>query len=111
MQKFRLSDHFLPIERGRYLKPKLLRNERLCSLCNSNADTEIHALFQCTNDILRNINIKYRNLLSNISSQCVSLRDNIMLLYLLRATDLDTVKSVGNWLYNVNETYKKIKLK
>ena len=30
--KFRLSDHYLSIERGRYMKPKIPRHERTCTL-------------------------------------------------------------------------------
>ena len=45
--KFRLSDHYLPIERGRYMKPKIPRPERTCTLCKSSVGDEIHALFLC----------------------------------------------------------------
>ena len=58
IDKFRLSDQFLPIERGRYLKPKLQINERLCTFCHSDVGTEMHALFQCSNT---NINDKHMN--------------------------------------------------
>jgi hypothetical protein len=33
--KFRLSDHILNIERGRYTKPKTKREERYCLFCDS----------------------------------------------------------------------------
>ena len=33
--KFRMSTHWVPIERGRYEKPKVPREERLCSFCKT----------------------------------------------------------------------------
>ena len=74
--KFRLSDHFLPIERGRYFKPKLQRNEPSCTLCHSDVGTEMHALFQCSNTIIKNINDKHMKLLTDVSSQFAVLPDD-----------------------------------
>ena len=43
--KFRISDHYLPIVRGRYMKPKTPRHERTCTLCQSGVVDEILILF------------------------------------------------------------------
>ena len=43
--KFRLSNHYLPIEKGRYVKHKLNRNQRLCTFCKSHVGDELHVLF------------------------------------------------------------------
>ena len=40
--KFRYSDHTIEVERGRYQKLKF--EERICKLCNSAVETEIHFL-------------------------------------------------------------------
>ena len=50
--KFRISDHSLEIEKGRY--KKIPRNERICKICNT-VDNEAHFFFDCSiNDSLRN---------------------------------------------------------
>ena len=50
--RFRLSAHWLPIERGRYKKPITPRDERLCYFCN----TEVgNALMKCNSSQLKSI--------------------------------------------------------
>jgi hypothetical protein len=44
--ELRISVHTLLIEKGRYFRPKLCRNLRLCSLCNKIEDEE-HFLIFC----------------------------------------------------------------
>ena len=47
--KFKLSNHKLRIEAGRYQKDHLFRELRLCQLCQSNqVENETHFLFQCS---------------------------------------------------------------
>jgi hypothetical protein len=46
LTKSRISAHTLLIEKGRYFRPKLCRNLRLCSLCNKIEDEE-HFLSFC----------------------------------------------------------------
>lgn len=44
--KFRLSAHYLNIERGRYTKPKTPRNERICPHCTL-VESESHFFLHC----------------------------------------------------------------
>ena len=44
--QFRLSDHRLEIETGRYHRPKKNVNDRLCSVCNE-VENEMHCLMAC----------------------------------------------------------------
>ena len=44
--KFRLSDHRLAIETGRYIG--LLEEDRKCEFCPDRVEDEIHFLFECT---------------------------------------------------------------
>ena len=53
--KFRMSTHWLPIERGRYEKPKVPREERLCYFCKSEVGTEYHVFMKCSDPIMRNL--------------------------------------------------------
>ena len=52
--KFRLSNHYLPIEKGRYVKPKLNRNQRICTFCKSHVGDELHVLFECEHGTIKN---------------------------------------------------------
>ena len=46
--KFKISNHKLLIEQGRYQMDHLPREHRSCRLCNSNqVEDEIHFFFQC----------------------------------------------------------------
>ena len=57
--KLRISSHLLQIERGRYTRPKTLRENRLCNNCNIVED-EVHFLFICTkNELARHTFAKY----------------------------------------------------
>ena len=46
LSKFRLSDHRLEVEVGRYHRPKKNPEERICTKCNILED-EIHCLMSC----------------------------------------------------------------
>ena len=47
--KFRVSNHKLMIELGRYQTDHMLRETRLCPLCKSNqVENETHFLLQCS---------------------------------------------------------------
>ena len=105
--KFRLSDHNLPIERGRYLKPKLSRDMRICNICKVGVGDEFHVLFQCQNNEVRNLHDVFMARINIISPQISKLQDNDKFLYFLRATDSDITPIFENWLCKVNAIFKK----
>ena len=48
ISKFRMSSHMLEIERGRYKRPRVAPENRLCRQCDWNrAEDEIHFLLEC----------------------------------------------------------------
>ena len=48
MTKFRISDHCLEIEKGRYTRPYTKPEDRVCiKLCNNAVEDEAHFLFIC----------------------------------------------------------------
>ena len=47
LTKFRLSNHRLMIEIGRHMVPKLNKEERICQLCYTEVEDEIHFLTKC----------------------------------------------------------------
>ena len=47
LARFRLSDHPLMIEKGRYMRPRIERSEWKCFLCVNEIENEIHVITQC----------------------------------------------------------------
>ena len=47
ISRWRLSNHGLRIETGRYTTPKTPRNERICLVCPSEVEDEHHVVFIC----------------------------------------------------------------
>ena len=77
--EFRLSNHYLPIEKGRYVQPKLNRNQRLCTFCKSHVGDELHVLFECEHGTIKNINTTYHNEITKKKIQTNSI------IYLMKA--------------------------
>ena len=60
MSRFRLSAHFLPIEKRRYQKIK--REDRLCPICNLRVvGDEMHYLLKCENVKMKSIRKEFKN--------------------------------------------------
>ena len=55
LTRFRLSCHWLPIERGRYKNPVVPREQRLCPYCNGDVGNELHGLLECNSAKLLNL--------------------------------------------------------
>ena len=104
--KFRLSDHYLPIERGRYMKPKIPRHERTCTLCKLSVGDEIHALFLCKSDTLYDIRQIYMKQITDTSSQIFVLSDKDKLYYLLKGIDTEITPIFGKWLCEINKAHR-----
>ena len=47
LTKFRLSNHTLSIERGRYTTPKTPKEQRFCPFCPDQVEDELHFLLTC----------------------------------------------------------------
>ena len=87
--RWRLSNHKLKIETGRYTKPFTPRNQRLCDCCNLLED-EYHAIFVCAKFI--SIRNKYTNLLQK----------NYTIQLFLNPTSSD-VKSTAMMLHDIDK--------
>lgn len=65
LTKFRISNHDLEIEKGRYIGIK--DSQRICKLCSTETETEIHFLLKCNKldnirkQVTDKINDKYKN--------------------------------------------------
>lgn len=70
LSKLRISSHDLLIERGRYFRPKVPRENRLCMTCNKIEDEE-HFMIHCSrfstirNDLFMKMNIEYNDVKPN----------------------------------------------
>lgn len=106
LAKFRLSNHWLPIERGRYAKPKIIRTQRVCILCRKAIGNELHAMFRCTNTALATAREQCLGTILNICPQLQSLTDVDKMLYLLKGNDTDILQHLFRWLAKCNAVYK-----
>ena len=93
--KFRLLNHYLPIEKGRYVKPKLDRNQRICTFCKSHVGDELHVIFECEHGTITNINTTYHNEITKISKQFYTLSNESKLNYIIGATDKDIIPTTS----------------
>ena len=102
--KFRISDHSLEVERGRY--KGLEFNERICKLCNNSVEDEIHYLLQCPsltqarNTVLEEISNKYVNFknLDNFSK----------FTWLMTSEDVDIIQNIYKLLNSLADEKSKL---
>ena len=59
LTKLRISNHRLEVEMGRYRKPYLIYEQRICPVCNAGIENEKHFLIRCP------LYDKYRKELAN----------------------------------------------
>ncbi len=104
--KFRLSAHWLPIERGRYTKPKTDRLLRVCTLCNKDVGNEFHALISCNSKAMSDIRSNFNTKADLISSQFKHLDSASKFLYILGNYDELLFPHICNWLKEINTCYK-----
>ena len=104
--KFRLSDHFLPIERGRYHNPIIPRCERLCPYCKLTVGDEIHAIMECSAPVVLEINNSYIEHIISISPDFQKISTNDKFYYIMNANDSSLFNCVGEWFSKINQLYK-----
>ncbi len=68
-----MSQHYLPIEMGRYEKPKIPREFPLCQFCKSHIGNEFHALMECQNSDLLSLRNEFLQDMAKTSSQLICL--------------------------------------
>ena len=96
LTRLRISAHNLEIERGRYCRPPVPCDLRICPHCPSYVQDEIHFLFKCSahND--------YRDIMLNkVTNMCPnfpSLSHNHKMFYLLNSEG-DLLKTVANFVH------------
>ena len=96
--KFRISNHKLKVELGRYLKPYLPFEERICEKCFSDdIEDEIHFLLQCPN-----YSQKRKSLLNSINKDCPAFNNlNYVnkFIWLMTMENDNIIRKVSEFLY------------
>ena len=95
--RWRLSCHSLHIETGRYQRPRLPRNERICSVCHTIED-EHHALFVCTAHTF--IRARYSELLSTHTSVSS----------ILHPDTIEDANTIGNYIRDIERNMETLKM-
>ena len=88
--RWRLSCHRLKIETGRYHKPYIERNNRVCNICNVLED-ENHALFFCRAH--RSIRRTHRNIIEKLDT----------INQMLNPQSLNDLILVSNYLHDIEK--------
>ena len=96
--RWRLSSHKLRIETGRYSRPFIERENRLCKLCNVLED-EIHAVYDCVAHRL--IRERYKDILK------LERRD---IKELFNPSDVDSAKSLAAFLEEIEENMEDLEM-
>ena len=105
LSRFRLSCHYLPVERGRYLRPIKPRSQRICTLCKMGIGNEYHAMFNCR--FLKPIQEKFIKEIGIVSNKFSLLPDKNKMMYMLAGHDKSITPLVCKWLTVINDAYKK----
>ena len=97
--RFRISNHKLMIEYGRY--QKIPQEERLCMFCQSNeVEDEYHFTMSCeAYTTLRN---SFLSTLSNASSIDTNQRDRMLLADIMKTTNDEIILSLSKFIFSVN---------
>ena len=93
LTKFRISNHKLHIETGRYKRPITPRQERICELCGDGVEDESHFLLTCKQyDILRlnyfginTLERDFRPILTNFLSYFTILKPPVVAAFIYEA--------------------------
>ena len=89
LTKLRVSDHKLMIEEGRRTRPPLPRPSRVCYLCHSKVEDEIHFLTNCN---LYGSLTKYWNQIKEKTPQIATLNDEEKFIFLMSQEDPELMK-------------------
>ena len=104
LTRFRLSIHWLPIERLRYNKPKIERNKRLCSFCNAAVGNEFHVLMTCTNPQVLEIRERFENILCEMSDICKNSDTEEKFVQIMNGQI--NIQTICRFIKNINDLFK-----
>ena len=106
LTKFRMSLHWLPIERGRYHKPKIPRRERFCIFCRQRLGSEFHVMMECKSDILKQLRTFFLTKIYDICQSLSILSPQQQFIYIMTCGDMDIISNTVEWVTKCNEIHK-----
>ena len=106
LTKFRMSLHWLPIERGRYIRPKIPRHERLRLFCNLDVGSEFHVFMECKHKLVEDLRSKYLNKMNDICPPLRILPNEQKFIYIMSCCDRDLIPPTIDWVKYCNEIHK-----
>ena len=108
LTKFRLSAHKLPIERGRYSRPKIPREKRWCLFCRKTVGNEFHVTMICKNKTLLSMREKYLTRIQALSPQINALPQTCQFLYIVSGNDMSLNPIICQWLGDIDKAHKEL---
>ena len=101
LPKLRASSHDLEIERGRYVRPKLNLNERMCMSCHVIEDEE-HFVTGCINNL--DMRDSLFNKIATKEPSFANLSNRGKNIYLMSCNDRQILTWFGKFLHNSSQT-------
>ena len=101
LSKLRASSHDLEIERGRYVRPKLNLNDRLCMSCHVIEDEE-HFVTGCINNL--DMRESLFNKIATKEPSFANLSNQEKFIYLMSCNDRQILTWFGKFLHNSFQT-------
>ena len=100
ISRFRLSNHQLMIEKGRYVRPKINREQRFCYNCRGEIEDETHFVINCP--VYNTERVKLFEICRKNSNRIINF-DNIptskqKLIFIMTSDDVDIIKGFANYL-------------
>jgi hypothetical protein len=97
ISRLRLKSNRLEIVRGRYARPSVPRENRICQSCNLKVDDEIHFLTECPT--LADIRLTLYGQLNNIDPNFTTKSDKDKAMYIMNPSTPEIAIAVGNFIY------------
>ena len=107
LTRFRLSNHNLLIEKGRHMRPRLERNERICFICKDAVEDEIHFITKCPLYSKERIKL-YRSLQDSCAHFISLATDEQKFIYIMANEDKKILRELGKYVYNAALTRDKM---
>ena len=107
--RLRMSSHSLPIEVQRYRKKdkKIEREDRRCTICNTNATgDEMHYLLKCNNAEISHVREQFFSEIKRQNAQFMNLSDQNIMDYCMLMNDTNIQFLAAKYAMDILHTYK-----
>ena len=92
----RISSHKLEVEQGRYKRPKVDYDDRICRFCKTHVENEYHFLLQC--GLYHEVRQNFLKLLLQIMPNFLSLSDKDKFLLLISCSDNELIFMLSKYI-------------